>query len=69
MAQWTRGPWLIGLSMAGAYSVLTGIRASYHLGSLDGIHAVEIAVGLGLLLHTGLNARARSRPARLLATA
>jgi hypothetical protein len=35
-----------------------GIRASYHLGSLDGIHAVEIAAGLGLLLlHTGLNAR------------
>jgi hypothetical protein len=49
MAQWTRGPWLIGLSM-GAYSVLTGIRASYQLGSLDGIHAVEIAQGLGLLL-------------------
>ena len=50
MAQWTRGPWLIGLSMAGAYSVLTGIRASSPLGSLDGIHAVEIAQGLGLLL-------------------
>jgi hypothetical protein len=61
MAQWTRRPWLIGLSMAGAYSVLTGIRASYHLGSLDGIHAVEIAAEL--------NARARSRSARLPATA
>ena len=25
-------------------------QASYHLGSLDGIYTVEIAVGLGLLL-------------------